>query len=63
MVDDLECTLGHALAAAARVQREMRAQAWSKIVLLADPFGHGFCLIEFAGGGCDEIAEPGQVRP
>jgi hypothetical protein len=22
---------------------------------LADPFGHGFCLIEFAGRGYDEL--------
>jgi hypothetical protein len=23
---------------------------------MADPFGHGFCLIEFRGRGYDEIA-------
>jgi hypothetical protein len=23
---------------------------------LADPFGHGFCLIEFTGRGYDEVA-------
>jgi len=25
-------------------------------VLMADPFGHGFCLIQFIGRGYDEIA-------
>jgi hypothetical protein len=24
---------------------------------MADPFGHGFCFIEFVGRGYDEIAE------
>jgi len=24
--------------------------------MLADPFGHGICLIEFVGRGYDEIA-------
>jgi hypothetical protein len=26
-------------------------------VVLADPFGHGLCLIQFLGRGYDEIAE------
>jgi len=32
--------------------------SWPRhIALMADPFGHGFCLIEFRGRGYDEIAE------
>jgi hypothetical protein len=27
---------------------------------LADPFGHGFCLIEFTGRGYDEVATEGS---
>jgi catechol 2,3-dioxygenase-like lactoylglutathione lyase family enzyme len=26
-----------------------------RLALLADPFGNGFCLLEFTGGGYDEI--------
>lgn len=26
---------------------------------LADPFGHGVCLLQFSGRGYDEIATPG----
>ena len=26
------------------------------IAVFADPFGHGFCLIQFLNRGCDEIA-------
>lgn len=25
-----------------------------------DPFGHGFCLLQFVGRGCDEIATAEQ---
>jgi len=28
------------------------------VELLADPFGHGFCLLQFVGNGYDEIADP-----
>ena len=30
--------------------------------VLADPFGHGLCLIQFLGRGYDEIVAPGEVR-
>lgn len=29
---------------------------WGELALLVDPFGHGFCLIEFRNRGYDEIA-------
>jgi predicted enzyme related to lactoylglutathione lyase len=58
VVDDLEATLSRAVAAGARAETEVRTAAWGSIVGLADPFGHGLCLIEFKGRGYDEIAEP-----
>jgi hypothetical protein len=30
---------------------------WGKLALMADPFGHGFCFVQFVGRGYDEIAE------
>jgi lactoylglutathione lyase len=59
VVDDLEGALGRAVAAGATVETEIRVEPWGKIVQLADPFGHGFCLIEFLGRGYDEVAQPG----
>ncbi|HEY6986285.1 MAG TPA: VOC family protein, partial [Rhodanobacteraceae bacterium] len=35
---------------------EVRTARWGRIATLADPFGHGFCLIEFLNRGYDEIA-------
>ena len=62
VVDDLDAALALALAAGARAETEIRVEAWGKIVVLADPFGHGLCLIEFLGSGYDEIAERGEVQ-
>lgn len=56
VVPDIENALARAEAAGARAETEIRTAAWGKIAVLADPFGHGFCLIEFLGRGYDEIA-------
>jgi predicted enzyme related to lactoylglutathione lyase len=56
VVDDIEAALARAVAAGARPETEIRVHAWGKLAILADPFGHGFCLIEFLGRGYDEIA-------
>jgi lactoylglutathione lyase len=58
VVDDIGAALSRALAAGAQAESEIRVEAWGKIVVLADPFGHGLCLIEFLGGGYDEISVP-----
>ena len=40
----------------ATLESDIRTHDWGRIALLADPFGHGFCLIEFLGRGYDEMA-------
>ena len=57
VVDRIEDTLTRAVAAGAQAETEIRVESWGKIVTLADPFGHGLCLIEFFGRGYDEFAE------
>lgn len=56
VVPDLRAALDRARTAGARVERGVRTERWGRIALLSDPFGNGFCLIEFAGRGYDEIA-------
>jgi catechol 2,3-dioxygenase-like lactoylglutathione lyase family enzyme len=56
VVPDLHAALAKACGAGARLEGEVRTHAWGRIAVLADPFGHGFCLIEFLGRGYDEIA-------
>jgi predicted enzyme related to lactoylglutathione lyase len=55
-VPDLDAALARALAAGATLEGEPQTHAWGRIAHMADPFGHGFCLIEFLGRGYDEIA-------
>lgn len=55
VVDDLDAALATALAAGASQEGAARAEAWGRIVQIADPFGHGWCLIQFLDKGYDEI--------
>jgi predicted enzyme related to lactoylglutathione lyase len=57
VVDDIEAALARAVAAGAHAETDIRVAAYGKLAVLADPFGHGFCLIEFVGRGYDEIAD------
>jgi predicted enzyme related to lactoylglutathione lyase len=56
VVLDIEPAAARAVAAVARAETEIRVETWGRIAGLADPFGHGFCVIEFVGRGYDEIA-------
>lgn len=58
VVEDLDGALALALAAGATLDSEPRAHSWGRIAVLADPFGNGFCLLQFVGRGYDEIAPP-----
>lgn len=56
VVDDLDAALAVAMTSGARLDDPPATHAWGRIAHLADPFGHGFCLIQFLGRGYDEIA-------
>jgi predicted enzyme related to lactoylglutathione lyase len=55
VVDDVDAAVAKAEAAGARVEGSSDA-SWGRLALLSDPFGHGFCLLQFRGQGYDEIA-------
>ena len=57
VVTDLEDALQRAKAAGASVEGGVQSHAWGRIALLADPFGNGFCLLQFTGRGYDEISK------
>jgi predicted enzyme related to lactoylglutathione lyase len=57
-VPDIVAALERAKAAGASVESEIKTSAWGRLVLLADPFGNGFCLLQFLGRGYDEITLP-----
>ena len=56
VVEDLDAATERALAAGALLESEAREAAYGRIAMFADPFGHGFCLIEFNEEGYDAIA-------
>jgi predicted enzyme related to lactoylglutathione lyase len=57
VVDDIETAQARALAAGAVAESEINEAAYGRIALLADPFGHGICLIEFNGAGYDALVQ------
>ena len=57
IVPDIDSSVQRAIAAGAQLETGVRTAPWGKIAVLADPFGHGFCLIQFLNRGYDEIAD------
>ena len=56
VVDDVDAALARAIAAGAQQEGATRDANWGRIVQLADPFGHGWCLIQFSAAGYDAIS-------
>jgi predicted enzyme related to lactoylglutathione lyase len=54
VVDDLASAVDRAVRAGAQLESGPRAFAWGSLATLADPFGHGLCLIQWKGRGYDE---------
>lgn len=58
VVDEVEPTLARALAEGATVEGPIREAVWGRMALLADPWGHGVCIVQFKGRGYDELIAP-----
>ena len=56
VVEHLEAALARALAVGAVQETEIESHAWGRIAGCADPFGNGFCLLEFSAAGYEAIA-------
>lgn len=55
-VEDLPAAVDRAVAAGAVQEGETCDAPYGKLAMFADPFGHGFCLIEFNKAGYDALA-------
>jgi predicted enzyme related to lactoylglutathione lyase len=55
VVEDVGAALERAVKAGASVEKAATKHAYGLLALLADPFGNGFCLLQFTGRGYDEI--------
>jgi predicted enzyme related to lactoylglutathione lyase len=59
VVADVAPAVERAVAAGARLERPIQDRPWGRLARLSDPFGHGFCLLQFTGRGYDAIATGG----
>ena len=56
VVDELDCAIARAEAAGAVREGGTCKAPYGRLAMFADPFGHGFCLIEFNSEGYDAMA-------
>ena len=56
VVPDIADAIRAALAAGATLERDPTTHAYGQLALLADPFGNGFCFLQFNARGYDAIA-------
>ena len=55
-VDDLPAAVARAVAAGAKLDGEIQSYGWGRQATLSDPFGHGFCMLQFSSRGYDAVA-------
>ena len=50
VVDDIAAAVARAVAAGATLEHAAQEHDWGVLAVLADPFGHGFCFVEWPAG-------------
>jgi predicted enzyme related to lactoylglutathione lyase len=56
VVPDIDAAVQKAMKAGATLEAPVSTSGWGRLALMADPFGHGFCFVQFIGRGYDAIA-------
>ena len=56
-VTDLGAAIDRACDAGAVLEGRIHVDVWGRLATLGDPFGHGFCLIEWSASGYDAVAD------
>jgi predicted enzyme related to lactoylglutathione lyase len=56
VVEEIDSAVRQAMDAGARAESPVSTHAWGRLALMADPFGNGFCFVQFFGRGYDEMA-------
>ena len=55
VVDDVDAAVDRAVRAGAKLEAPAKDAPYGRIAMLADPFGHGFCLLQFSAKGYDAL--------
>ena len=61
VVHDIDAAVARALEQGAQLERPIRVEVYGRIANLADPFGHGICLLELNERGYDALVDPPNV--
>jgi predicted enzyme related to lactoylglutathione lyase len=56
-VPDIEQAVARACGAGATLEGVVQTCAWGRLASLSDPFGNGFCFVQWSLGGYDAVAE------
>ncbi len=59
VVEDVDAAVALAVAAGAALESPAQSHDWGRIAGLADPWGHGFCLLRFSERGYDALVASG----
>jgi predicted enzyme related to lactoylglutathione lyase len=54
-VDDVSAAVECAVRAGAKLEGEIQSFPWGCLATMSDPFGHGFCVLQFLRNGYDEV--------
>ena len=60
VVDDLDDVVRRASAAGATLDREVQERPYGRMANLADPFGHGLCILQMNERGYDALLEEAE---
>lgn len=55
VVADLDPAVERAVRAGARMEGAIQAFEWGRLALMSDPFGNGFCFVQWLGRGYDAV--------
>jgi predicted enzyme related to lactoylglutathione lyase len=56
VVTGLDAAVERAQSLGATLEQPIQEPVWGRLALMADPFGHGLCLLEFKGRGYDALS-------
>lgn len=63
VVPDLDEAIARATKAGATLDREVQVRTYGRMANMADPFGHGFCLLQMNGRGYDALLDRPEFAP
>jgi len=55
-VEDIARAVERAVEAGAKLEDPPHSFSWGKLAMLSDPFGHGFCFVQFSDDGYNAVA-------